>query len=337
MSNVSRVIALIGLALILWVGWMMTDAIRHAAPPGPVPLPEIVSDGGYPIEIRQPFGGGTLTIERPPMRILPGNAGAVDLLTILVEPSRLAALPDTTDDWSRIHAAPEGYEEHHRFESFTAEILLSHDPDLVVTSPFNQPDTIRRLEDAGVAVLRLPDLFDVDAVCEVLELLGRVLDVEDTAQARIEDIRERESRLLARHEGRPSLRAVAYMNYGFGGTASGSRTTHDEVFRLAGLRNAVAEAGHVEMIKVNFEDLIALDPDLIVVSHREDGGTGVTEDVLLGEPSLQGLRAVRGRRIVSIPARLFSTVSQEIIAGAERLADAVDRLDAPDDDEGDPR
>ena len=263
-------------------------------------------------------------IPSPPARVLPGNAGAVDLVTDLLAPERLAALPSIADTWSSLDRRPGDWSGVPRFAEFTAERLLAHRPDLVVTSPFNEMDTIERVREVGVPVLPLPDTFDLDSVAAALRLLAEVLDVPDRGREIIAELRRREARLLERASKMPEIRAVAYANYGFGGTGAGSRTTQHEVFRLAGLVNLLAERGDVGVVPLEFEDLLALDPDLIVVSHRDDTGVGVTRDVLLAEPSLEHLRAVREDRIVSIPARHIFTVSQEIVTGAAALADEVE-------------
>lgn len=337
MSSLNRILAFIVLAVIFGVGWLVIDAIRSSPTRERAAMPTIIargSDNGYPMQIDMRWAG-IVTVPAPPQRIVPANAGTVDMVTALVGPSRIAAFPITADAWSRIGTNPSGYESIPRYERFTAELVLEHKPDLLVASPFNAPDTIRRLEEAGVPVLRMPDTFDIASVVESLQLLGEILDVPDESAELIADIRRREAALLERTHGNSHLRALAYANYGFGGTGAATQTTQHEVFRLAGVRNALAEAGHVGIVKLNFEDVLAIDPDLIVVSHREDTGVGVTEDLLLAEPSLRDLRAVREKQIVSLPARHFFTVSQEILQGGEALADLLETRDFSPRDESD--
>ena len=105
------------------------------------------------------------------------------------------------------------------------------------------------------------------------------------------------------------------------------------MLQLVGLRNAAAEAGREGHATISFEELLRLDPDLILVSRplqMEEGSAGdrggASERLLLSESSLAGLRAVRERRIVSLPAWLYATASHEIVSGAEALALSVDEL-----------
>lgn len=329
MSSWNRIVALVLLVAIFGIGWLVIDAIRSSPTRERAAMPTIIargSENGFPMQIDMRWAG-TVTVPAPPQRIVPANAGTVDMVTALVDPSRIAALPITADAWSRVGTHPESFAAVPRYEKFTAELVLEHRPDFLVASPFNAPDTIQRLEEAGVPVLRMPDTFDLASVIEALRLLGEILDVPDASRALVAEIEAREAALLARVPADRDVRALAYANYGFGGTGAGAQTTQHEVFRLAGLRNVLAEAGDVGIAPLDFEDVLALDPDLIVVSHREDTGVGVTEDLLLAEPTLRGLRAVREGRIVSLPARHFFTVSQEILEGGEALADLLEGRD----------
>ena len=111
------------------------------------------------------------------------------------------------------------------------------------------------------------------------------------------------------------------------GDAAGRKTSADVLFGLAGLQNAAAAAGIVGHSSVDLARLIALDPDLIVVSlPAEPDHAPPSASYLLSEPELAELSAVRERRIVALPARLFSTTSLELLTGAELLADEVERL-----------
>jgi ABC-type Fe3+-hydroxamate transport system substrate-binding protein len=132
---------------------------------------------------------------------------------------------------------------------------------------------------------------------------------------------------------RPKLRALCYSNFGEGGSTAGSETTLDEMMRLAGLTNAAAAIGRVGHGGLDFEQLLELDPDLILCSQplRMQAGPagdrgGASEQLLYAEPRLAGLRAVRERRVLSLPAWLFATGSHEIVHAAEELGLRVDEM-----------
>ena len=271
--------------------------------------------------------------EPEPRRIVPTSATAVDLVTDLVEPGRIAALPAQAAEYSRIVALEGALPGTPRFEAYLAEPVLAHRPDLVVVDPWQAPDTSARLRRAGVAVFALPEVHTFEAARAALLQLGDVLGAAARAEELAAELDRRVERLAERAVARSPLRALCYSNFGASGWSAGSETTVHEILRLAGLRNAVAEAGRVGHVGLSFEALLVHDPDVIVVSRplampagaAGDRG-GASEAVLLAEPSLAGLRAVRERRIVSLPAWLYATGSHEMVRAAEVLAGEVDAL-----------
>lgn len=66
---------------------------------------------------------------------------------------------------------------------------------------------------------------------------------------------------------------------------------------------------------------MALNPDVILLSG--DGGPGRLRDVLLADPALQEIRAVRSGRVHVIPGPSIDTLSHHIVKGVEAIARAL--------------
>jgi len=289
---------------------------------------------GFPREV-EAWDGSSLRLASPPERIVPASATAVDLVTALVGPERVAGFPAQALEYSALHGGGGAFADLPRFDAWLAEPVLALEPDLVVVDPWQALDTNDRLREAGVRVLALPQIATYAQAREALGRLARVLGAEERAAAVVADLDARVARLRERaaRRSREPLRAMCYSNFGSAGWTAGSGTTVDEMMRLAGLVNVVAEAGREGHVGASFEDLLVLDPDLILVSRPLSMGAGsagdrggASERLLLAEPSLAGLRAVREHRIVSLPAWLYAAGSQEVVTGAEALAAEVDAL-----------
>jgi iron complex transport system substrate-binding protein len=286
-------------------------------------LPD-ASAGGWPRTITQP-DGSALRLEGPPARVLIGNASAADMLTALVGPERIAALPAQAFLYSKLADEPGAFAGVARFHAFDAETVLSFEPDLVVVDPWAAPETVARLREIGLAVLSLPQVVALDDVRTSIRVLGLALGAEQRADAVLLDVDERVARLRAGAAARAGLSAASYTNSGAGGWSAGLGTTNHELIELAGLTNATAAAGRRDHVRTSFEDLYALDPDFLIVGdYRDNDDPGATGRFLRTERSLSALRAVREDRILQVPARLFSASSQEVVRGAEMLAAAVD-------------
>jgi len=261
-----------------------------------------------------------------PMRIVPASSAAVDMVCALVVPERIAGLPAQAADYSGLGARGaegEAYLRRPQFQAYAAEPLLALSPDLVLADNWQLADTTARLREAGVPVVALTSLESLADVRETFLVLGRLLGVEERARAEVAALDVRVTALAAGAERRRGHSALAYSNGGAGGWVAGAGTAADEWIRLAGLTNAAADrVGHQ---RCSFEELLAMDPDLLVVSGPATfDRKGATESLLRAEPALAGLRALSGRHLIVLPAWLYDTVSQHVVTAAEALARGAD-------------
>ena len=316
--------ALPAILLIACIAWLVGRGGIDRGARGAM-LPSVEEGVDFPRSVKLPEGG-TLTIERPPERVLLANASAVDMVTMLVGPERLAAIPAQSFEYSRLADEAGAFADVATFDAVEAEVILSFDPDLVVVDPWAAAETIARLREIGVPVLSLPQVVAIDDVLNSIRILGRVLGADEEADTVLTDLRERIAVLRAAAPARAKLRSVSYTNSGAGGWSAGKGTTNHELITLAGLTNAAAEAGRTDHVRTSFEDLHAMDPDFLLVGDFRPGmEAGASARFLRTEPALADLRAVREDRILLVPSRLFAASSQEVVLGAELLAAEVDR------------
>jgi ABC-type Fe3+-hydroxamate transport system substrate-binding protein len=279
---------------------------------------------------REPTALANAAVAGRPQRIVPSTARALEFTAALVGPERVAGLPKQGFEYATLGADEERFAQLPRFYAYRAEDILALKPDLVLGDPWQPGDTDQRLLEAGVRVVRLPATVTWRDAAQVLDQLGKLLGESERATALIADLERRVTALEQTAGRRSGLRALPYSNFGSEGFSAGAGTTVDEVLRLAGLTNACSERDHVKM---NFEQLLVIDPDLIVVGaplraehgHAGDKG-GASREVLLAEPRLASLRAVREKRIVELPPGLYACASHLVVEAAEVLAQRVDEL-----------
>lgn len=269
--------------------------------------------------------GSTVVLQGRVERCLPANANAVDLVVALSGTERIAGIPETAFEYANVELVEADWKER-VFVRYEGEALLSLRPDLVIAQGMQNPDTGRALARAGVPVLLLPDVRGIDDLVRSVRMLGEALEEEQAAEELVAEI-ERRRAALAGKGWTKTWSVVPYSNYGTGGWTAGIGTTAEMYVELAGLRNAVVEAGLKGHFQVDAERLFELDPDVILVhSSARDPQRSPSAELLRSDPVLKRLRAVQEGRIVALSPQLLSTSSQHVLTTAERLAEEVWRL-----------
>ncbi|MDH3283896.1 MAG: ABC transporter substrate-binding protein [Acidobacteriota bacterium] len=194
------------------------------------------------------------------------------------------------------------------------EEVLSADPDLVLAAPWNDRGFLDLLTRSRIDTVVLDEVVDFAGIREQIVTLGRRLHEE----ARASEVVGRLDRRLAELDGavgsvseRPRVLSFSHS------VVAGAATTVDALIRRAGGRNAAAELGVSGHKKITVEQLIALDPDLLLLGY--DPGEDV-EAVLDAYPHLKATRAAREKRVVVLPPRLLTTVTPHLVDGAIALA-----------------
>jgi iron complex transport system substrate-binding protein len=311
-------------ALLLLAG--LASCGRGAETAGSERLPRAL---GTEFPLRLAMHEGEFLLPAPPTRILPVNAAWIDYVSVLVAPERVVALPSEAFGFSRLSSAPAGWDELPSLAVFEAERVLALAPDLVLAHAWQAPETITTLRRAGIPVLVVPVPESWDEILATLALLGTVVGERERAQELGADLEARHAELARRAAPFAGIRALSYTNLGTGGWTCGARTTADVLLTLAGLRNAAAEAGLVGDVPADQERLLTLSPELFLVGRPDRSESSApSATFLLENPVLASLPAVRARRIVALPPALFTSASPELLTGAERLIDELERLQA---------
>ncbi len=324
-STTTAVIATLLVVVVLGLGawWLVRQAGAAGRPPGPTVVTGDTAGQDFPRTVALP-GGGTLRVEAPPGRVVPAGSAAADLVVALVGPDRVAGLPRPAFLYTEFPGGPERWEHLPRFERYLAEPLLALEPDLVIAHRWQEATPTSLLTAAGVPVLILPDAADLPAMLDQLQLVGAVLGTEQHAAEVRADIEARVAALAEGASARSGWTALFYSNQGVGGWTAAGGTTHDAMLTMAGVTNAAALAGLAGHASIDLEQLIVVDPDVIIVAGKD--GDSATQRYLAETPAAGALTAIREQRIVVLPPSLYGSASHHIVSGAERIAEALDAL-----------
>jgi len=194
---------------------------------------------------------------------------------------------------------------------------LALDPEIVILGSFTT-DEYRSALRGSVRIVDMTGFTGFGGYLDNLELVAAAVGaaeagtvLRDTFAARIAEIERRRPASGVQ----PSCIAWAY------DSIAGAHTTFDAVATVAGCRNVAATAGVEGHQRVDAEQLVAWDPDFVVLSCYDADGPSCDRSRanFAGRPGFARLRAVMTDQLVLIPPPYLSTTG----AGMADLAALV--------------
>jgi iron complex transport system substrate-binding protein len=253
----------------------------------------------------------------PPHRIVSLNLAADEILLALTPPERIAALTDLADDPRVSNVVAEARGIPHKVRA-NAEQVIALQPDLVIVAAFTSAAVKALLREAGVPLLELHQFTSLAAVTQNILAVGHALGEIDKARALVAEMERHLGEVRQRVANAPRPRVLYYSPGGF---TAGSGTMMDEMITGAGGQNVATEVGIRQAKKISQEKIVVLNPAVILVSGdpRREG----LRELLLADPTLQDVEAIRHGRVHTIPRPYTTTVSQYVVQCMEAIAQVL--------------
>ena len=201
------------------------------------------------------------------------------------------------------------------------ELLALLRPDLVVTTPDNGPDLIGRLHELRMSVKTFKLGTDVDDVFSLAMKLIRYTGETPDARGRLDALKQRWNHLPARHHRWRNPPRIFIAIYGDTLFTTGTGTFLHSVIKETGAVNIAAERSG--FFRLNLEDLITSDPDVIIVLASSGEEFASYRRNIEALPGAASLRAVRAGRIDYLDEDLVSRLGPRLVDGVEQLGDIL--------------
>ncbi|UQZ35955.1 hypothetical protein C2I18_21915 [Paenibacillus sp. PK3_47] len=267
------------------------------------------------------------TFDKAPEKVVANTQGAAELLIKLGLTDKMvgvAALygagdPAVQEEFKKIPVISENYA--------SKELVVGASPDLVLGRAGLYADadwgvgTVEGLNELGIKTFVQSTSIEgatLDSLYKDIEQIGQIFDVQETAAAYIEELKQRAEALKSTADG---VKTFAYVSDGGNGAIavySGNIDTFaGDVLGLLGLKNSFGTVTG----DVSKEQLIAENPDVMLMSVYTGGlDPQETLKAFYADPSLQSLTAIKNKAIYLIDFNQFWGYSYSIFDGAEKLA-----------------
>ena len=175
------------------------------------------------------------------------------------------------------------------------EACAALEPDLVVL-PLRLKDSAVILEDLGIDVL-LVNPESQELLTEMIQMVAKACNRESKAAALLSFLSEKETYLRSALADADAPSVYLSGNSSFLSTA-GDAMYQADMIRLAGGRNVAAELADTYWAEIDYEQLLAWNPDYIILASS---AKYTTKDVL-NDPNLADCSAVVNGNVFQIPA-----------------------------------
>jgi iron complex transport system substrate-binding protein len=290
--------------------WQAASFSSSALPQGT----RVAGDGFPKVLIDQT--GRRVVLPQKPTRIVSVTLATDEILLVLVGPPWLLGVTFLADDAQVSHMTPEALVIAHKVRA-DPEQIISLQPDLVFVASFQRGDFIRLLQAAGLVLFQFQEYDSIAEIQQNIRLIGEVVGEEARAEALVAAMQAR-LHALAERLGpigeRP--RVLYWSSHGY---TAGRMTSMDDLITHAGGENLAATYGMIGFAHLSAEQVLAMNPQVMVSSSLDHGAQRGLPAALL-HPALQGTDAVQHGRIYTIPSRYLVTISQHIVDGVEAFA-----------------
>jgi iron complex transport system substrate-binding protein len=194
------------------------------------------------------------------------------------------------------------------------EEIVKLRPDVILATSINRRETVAALDRLGLPVY-ITDPHSVNEMIASVQRIGSVLGAEKSAATLAENLRARVAE-VDRRLANAAPRRVLFVVWTDPLISIGRGTFIADALRRAGARSIVET--DAEWPHVNLEDIVRLQPEVIVFATAHAGDTQREIDALRTQPGWRDVNALSRGSIV--------TVSDAINRPAPRMVGAVEQL-----------
>lgn len=269
-----------------------------------------------PIVLTDPLGR-EVTLSSPAARIVSLAPSNTEILFAVGGGDLLVGRDEFSDYPAEALAVPSIGSQ---YPNVNAEAVVALEPDLVLAAGITNPDDVKALADLGLTVYSTSVAQDLDDIYGDILAVGQLIGRAGKAEALVADLKARVEAVTAKSSqaaGRPVVFYEIDATEPSKPWTAGPGTFIDMLITLAGGQN-VGGVGTDQYFQISLEQLVAADPDLIVLGSALYGGQ--TPEIVAQRVGWENLKAVKGNAVYTFDDNLVSRPGPRVVDGLETLA-----------------
>jgi iron complex transport system substrate-binding protein len=203
------------------------------------------------------------------------------------------------------------------------ERIVAINPDLILAEDLHKTEVIPVLEDLGFTVIALVP-HNLQEVMNSITLVGELTGAEAAAAQIVDDMTQRIDEITDITDGLTEEEKVRvlYVIWHDPIMSVGTDTRIHELIEMAGGIN-IAEVGGEGYPTLTLEEILSINPQVIIVNVEDYEGGDVSLQSILNETRLSEVDAVVNGRVYGINADLTNRPTPRIIEGLELMAEMI--------------
>ncbi len=290
---------------------LMLAACAPATPAAtPTPSPITVTDGT----------GRTVTLAAPAQRIVTLAPSNTEILFAIGAGDRLIGRDDYSDYPAEALSVPSIGS---LYPSVNAEAVVALKPDLVLAAGITSDADVKTLNDLGLTVYKGHNATNLDDIYADLLALGKLTGRATEAEQLVADSRSRADAVTSKTSGAGNKPVVLYEIDATEPSkpwTAGPGSFIDLLITMAGGEN-VGQVGSGDYFQLSLEQLVAQDPDVIVLGSATYGGQ--TPAMVAQRAGWENIKAVKNGAVYTFDDNLVSRPGPRVVIGLETLAKLI--------------
>jgi iron complex transport system substrate-binding protein len=301
------------LALFLVGSFSLGACIPSTPVSTPTPLP---TQTPAPITLTDGMGQ-TISMPAPAQRIVSLAPANTEILFAIGAGSQVVGKDTFSDYPAEAHQVTDiggG------FTGVNVEAILAQTPDLVLGSALMPPEQVKALQDVGLKVFVLQNPKDFEGLYANIQTVAQLTGHEEQAAGLVEGLKKRVTVVQAKAVGVTKRPLVFYELDGTDPNAPwtpGPGTFIDKLIQMAGGEN-LGNSLQGEWVQVSIEELIARNPDIILIGDATWGG--VTLEDVKARTGWADLAAIQKGSLFTFDDNLVSRPGPRLVDGLEAMA-----------------